>query len=266
MTLPTSCATDPLYSVTVVAVGTLDISSTPSGAAITIDGNASDSVTGGYGAYGVTPKVITGLSYGSHTIGLTYTGYQPFTSVEDISTTTTTKSYIMTALTGSLNISSTPEVNALIYIDGTLQGTTTTPVTLTGLTPGNHTYQLTKSGYTNTVVTGFSITAGQTTTVSPAMLTIADIRALNMIIHPDDPCIQGSCVVTVTVSWRNYGGTLGTFTPSIDVSPPGTINGVSGDPAHISQNLAGLTTSDDKVFKVRGLTAGTHSICPTLNT
>ena len=189
MTLPLPCG-DPAYTVTVVAVGSISVLSTPSGATVHLDGTGNPSL-------GVTPMTITGVPIGVHTVTLKLAMYQDYTA------------------------------------------------------------------------TGINVTDGGTIEVSHTMVLVAtpaDIRAFDMTISPSDPCIQGSCIVTVTVRWRNYGQTSGTFTPLIDVSPPGTINGVSGDPDHTSQSLSGNTISDNKIFKVRGLTAGTHSICPTLNT
>lgn len=187
--MPITCG-DPAYTVTVVAVGSISVLSTPSGATVHLDGTGNPSL-------GVTPMTITGVSVGAHTVTLKLATYQDYTA------------------------------------------------------------------------TGVNVTDSGTIEVSHTMVLVAtpaDIRAYDMTISPDSPCIQGSCVVTVTVRWQNLGDTAGTFTPSIDVSPPGTINGVGGDPDHASQSLSGHTISDYKVFKVRGLTAGTHSICPTLNT
>jgi hypothetical protein len=167
-------------------------------------------------------------------------------------------------LTGDLNISSTPSgaLGASVYIDGSGTSSGVTPLIVTGFSPGIHTYRLTKTGYSEIPATNFSITAGQTTTISQALLTIANIRAYNMVITPTVPCIEGYCVVVTTITWRNNGESTGSFTPSITVVgvPPGII-----DETYMSQSLAGGETSASKIFTIIGLTSGSHSICPNPN-
>ena len=68
---------------------------------------------------------------------------------------------------GNLDISSTPQ-GASIYINDVLQTGIITPITITGLTPGSHTYRLTQPGY-NDVTGTFTIVASQTTAVSVTM-------------------------------------------------------------------------------------------------
>lgn len=167
---------------------------------------------------------------------------------------------------GSIHVLSSPS-GATVHLDGTGNSSLgTTPITITGVPIGTHTITLKLATYQDYTATGVSVTDGGTAEVSHTMVLVAtpaDIRAYSMLISPNDPCTQGSCVVTVTVTWRNYGETTGSYTPSITVAgvPPGTI-----DETYTSQNLAGGTTSGSKVFTIRGLTAGTHSICPILNT
>ena len=88
----------------------------------------------------------------------------------------------------------------------------------------------------------------------------ANITATSLIITPNNPCISGSCIVTIDVIWTNTGGESGTFTPSIKidnipvvVSPPLT-------PVSIGPSL---TTS--KQFIISDLTTGIHTICPDPN-
>ena len=250
--------------VIVVAVGSLQITSFPAGALIYLAPHGQTPLTTGI----YTDNSVPNLAVGNYDIRITKGGYQDG-FLYDVSITAnneTTQSISLVLSTGSLNISSTPvgAVGAAIYIDGNVTSSGVTPLIVTGFTPGTHTYRLTKTGYTEITATNFTITSGQTTTVSQAMLTVADIRAYDMTISPDSPCIQGSCVVTVTVTWKNNGQTTGLYTPSIVVDgvPPGTID----ESPYTSENLAGGATSTSKVFTISGLTAGTHSICPTLNT
>ena len=90
--------------------------------------------------------------------------------VDVIEGTMTIVSIILSAISisGSLYITSNPS-GATIYIDD-LQTQYTTPVTIPGLTPGNHTYKLTLIGYQDK--TGlFTIISGQTTNIDTGNLT-----------------------------------------------------------------------------------------------
>ena len=157
--------------------------------------------------------------------------------------------------TGSVAISSTPS-GAAIYIDTVLQ-TGTTPQTYSGLTAGSHTYKLTLSGYTD--ATGsFSITAGSTTTLPVTLATVANITATNVTITKSaNPCITGSCTVTITVRWSNSGGTDGTVIPNIKI-----------DTVLQTPHTSRVVTAGgyiDEAFIVSNLTAATHVICPDPN-
>jgi hypothetical protein len=412
--------------VVVVAVGSLNISSTPSGATIYIDNSLIDpaSVT-----YGTTNKTIANIAIGSHTVKLTYAGYQDYiaTGVVINDSPTTTVNYTMTLLPGSISITSSPSgagvelapnvsgspgtytnygvvtsipnvpvgsyfirltlagysnsivgpfaVNtnantalgtitmtlstgsasftstpsgAEVFIDTVDQFVTTSTSNITGLTPGtnNHTYKLTLSGYadatgtfsvspgTNTPVnvtfsgsayitssqtgtdiwlgpsaitlvnqslnapqtftamtaatsgatttwyykltkagytdnTGsFLATAGQTIAVPVTMLTVANIVAQGITVTPSSPCIEGTCSVTVNVTWINNGQTAGSHDLSITVG--GGTSTIS-PPTYSSVAFAANGTYGDtvtRIFTVTGLDAAhsPHSICPNPNT
>jgi hypothetical protein len=165
----------------------------------------------------------------------------------------------------NLIINSTP-TGARVWIgphSGTLvdQGALNTTNRSFIVTPaGDYDIKLVLGGYPdyNTTV---AISLSSSTTINATLATPADIRASSLVISQSNPCIQGSCVVTVTAKWTNYGQITGSFTPSITVVGTHTIDETYG-----SQNLAGGVESGPIVFTVRGLTAGTHSICPILNT
>ena len=65
------------------------------------------------------------------------------------------------------------------------------------------------------------------------------------------PCIAGSCVVTVGVTWTNYG-ISGTFTPSVVV-------GITTYSLPIESLSAGASVTHS--FEISGLPAGSHTIC-----
>ena len=159
--------------------------------------------------------------------------------------------------TGSLNISSTPSgaIGASVYIDSNPILSGVTPLIITGFTPGTHNYRLTKTGYTEIPETNFTITAEQTTTISQAMLTVANITTTNMTITPSStPCREGTCTITIVIRWSNSGETNGTVIPNITIDTVSQI-------AHTSRTvLAGSYI--DEIFIVSDLSTGIHTICP----
>ena len=161
--------------------GTLQISTSPGGAAIMVDG----------GAQGTTPATIAGLGAGSHTIQLVKTGYTDYTgtltvpagktTVLDITLVAEQGTYTTTTLypqppqgtvpvmatpasagtatvpaTGSLTVRSEP-AGANVYLDGEKEGTT--PVTIPDIAAGTHRLLLTLPGYGDTTQT-VTIAAG----------------------------------------------------------------------------------------------------------
>ena len=123
--------------------GKLDIMSTPPGAEVYIDG---------VDQYVTTPIIIADLYPREHAYKLTLADYYDITGVFNIlSEQVTTIDISMTPLpsTGDLDISSIPP-GAEIYIDGADQYIIT-PSTITGLSPGTHSYKLTLAGYFNAV-------------------------------------------------------------------------------------------------------------------
>ena len=117
------------------AVGTIAVSSSPTNAEIYLDGSYK----------GTTPKTISNVQIGSHTVKLTKSGYN------DISKTVTVSSgqtaYVSKTLEtqkGSISVSSNPS-GANVYLDGIYKGTTTK--ILSNIPIGSHTIKITKSGY-----------------------------------------------------------------------------------------------------------------------
>jgi len=92
-------------------------------------------------------------------------------------------------------------------------------------------------------------------------LTPANITATNMTITPSiSPCIEGSCTVTVDVTWTNTGETSGSFTPSIKID---TIPIVVLPP--LTPVSVGPSLTASQQFIITGMTTGTHTICPDPN-
>ncbi len=145
-------------------VGTLSVTSSPSGADIYLDGTY----------WGYTPMTVGNVVQGGHEVRLLCAGYQPWTQTTSVTggqTTQLTAVLIPTpaGTTGDIAVSSSP-TSAAIYLDGVYRGTTASgnPIDITGIAPGTHTITLKLSGYSD-YVTGIQVNAGRTTTVSATL-------------------------------------------------------------------------------------------------
>lgn len=152
--------------------GSLAVTSTPSGASITVDSVAK----------GTTPNTIPDLSKGSHTVKLTKSGYWDSSQTVTIDAGKTTplnvnlvvSSQQAPSLTsaiptpyqpvtgGAIVITSNPP-GANVYLDGQSSGTT--PFTIPNVNPGTHTILLTMQGYSDASRT-VEVTAGSQNQIS----------------------------------------------------------------------------------------------------
>ena len=138
-----------------VTTGTLSVSSSPSGAAVYVDGSYR----------GVTSTSVGNLVPGSHSVQLILAGYQDWTGTVTISAGATT--YLNPTLTvdqqptyATVSITSNPP-GANVYSNGVYIGQTSagSPLVFTQVNPGTYSLLITKSGYqdysgTQTVVAG----------------------------------------------------------------------------------------------------------------
>ncbi|MBP1928850.1 hypothetical protein J2741_001397 [Methanolinea mesophila] len=141
--------------------GNLQVSSSPSGADLYIDGSY----------YGSTPRTVGNLAYGQHSVTLRLAGYQPYSSTVTINPGQTTSIYPtltpnQAAQTGDIAVSSVP-AGAAIYVDGSYYGRTIPgdSFDINGIVPGSHTVMLQLSGYQDYTTT-VTVYAGQVTTVA----------------------------------------------------------------------------------------------------
>jgi immune inhibitor A len=100
-----------------------------------------------------------------------------------------------------------------------------------------------------------------TNCVAVTVVSPPHIEATTMTITKSaDPCITGTCTVTVNVTWRNTGGVSGIFTPTILIdSTPVTLAPVT---------LNAFETVGDSIirtFTLPDLTGASHTICPDPN-
>ncbi|MFA4876557.1 MAG: PEGA domain-containing protein [Methanoregula sp.] len=139
--------------------GAINVYSNPSGAVAILDGGAQQN----------TPAEFAPVATGTtHTIQVTYSGYQTYTTTVYVSTPNafTVNANLVpippSPSTGSVSVSSSPS-GADIYVDG--QYMAFTPAVIPGLSPGSHTIRLQKAGY-DEFVTTVRVIAGQRTPLS----------------------------------------------------------------------------------------------------
>lgn len=86
--------------------------------------------------------------------------------------------------------------------------------------------------------------------------TPAVITATTITITPSLSC-TAPCIVSAEITWTNQGEAIGNFTPGI------TVDGTPSTPYPAQDLGGGLTVT--KTFSITGLTAGSHTICPSPN-
>jgi len=122
------------------ATGAISVTSTPSGASISLDGVP---------IRGITPYTIPNVDPGYHTIKLTLAGYQDWTETVSVTAGKTVKiGATLASISGSATITSTPS-GAAIYVKSYLGDSYMgkTPHTDTAVPPGDYTITLTLEGY-----------------------------------------------------------------------------------------------------------------------
>ena len=120
--------------------GSILVTSTPTGAAVWLDGEDTGQVT---------PITLTNVPAGDHVVTVKLDGYADASMPVTVATGETAEVDLeLTTLTGSLTVTSTPE-GAAILIDGADTGEVTN-ATLDGIAVGTHTVTLKKDGYADT--------------------------------------------------------------------------------------------------------------------
>ncbi len=191
--------------------GSLSVNSTPSGAAIWLDGGSTGKVT---------PDTLTNVTAGSHTVKLTLTGYSDYqTTVSVPSGGTASVNAVLSPVTttGSISVSSSPS-GASVYLDGGTTAIGVTPLTKSGITAGTHSLTLRKAGYLD-YGTSVSVTGGKTTTIT------ATLTPAGSSVKPNDPYF------TKLYGLHNTGQTGGTSDADIDAPEAWAIT--RGSPAVI---------------------------------
>ncbi len=153
------------------AVGTLDISSSPSGAKIYLDGSYR----------GRTPLQI-GVNPGTHDVKLQLPGYQSYqvrVQVRAGQTTRISPRLMPVVTTGTLSVDSSPQ-GAEVYLNGSYRGRT--PLNLS-LNAGSYDLELRLAGY-ETFRARVQVRSGQTTRVAPRLQPLVSTGTLEIYSNP----------------------------------------------------------------------------------
>jgi len=185
LTMPDAGATTTTYAVLrpvstptpSATYGALSVDSSPQGAKIYLNGYYR----------GISPYSFDQLTPGSYTVETVLDGYRSSTTMVRISAGSTTN--VSTTL---LSLSSTPNSiyvtsdprNAFVYLDTIYKGKT--PLTMTGISPGDHVIELNAPGYHswNTTV---SLPGGSTRTVSATMISLVPAVSATTVTAPGTP-------------------------------------------------------------------------------
>ena len=165
--------------------GTLKVFSTPTGATVFVDGVQK----------GTTPITITGLPQGMHSLQLEKSGYYPWTGQSWVQTGGITTIFPALVKTTVITLTGTPTTKpttatptptptppvygnlivitnpggATLSLDGIQKGIT--PLSLTGISVGNHTVKAEKTGYISW--TGIAtVKSGETTTLNATLVSV----------------------------------------------------------------------------------------------
>jgi phage replication-related protein YjqB (UPF0714/DUF867 family) len=155
--------------------GSIQVSSSPSGATITLDGVDSR----------VAPATFPNINVGRHTIVASMDGY--YTQSQNVDVTAGQVSRLSLTMvpygptTGSARIQSVP-TGADIYLDGLYRGST--PLVISNLATGSHTVLLRRAGYQE-YSTSIAINAGSTTELRPTLSALpASVGSVDVVSYP----------------------------------------------------------------------------------
>jgi hypothetical protein len=228
--------------------GTITVSSNPSGASAVLD-SGYDQLT--------TPGTFYSVSPGWHTVQVSKSGYQPYSTSVQVTSGGTSNVYATltpTQQTGSISISSNP-VGASIYVDTIYQGETNQIVG--SLAVGPHAVLLKKSGYKD---------YSQTVQVNSAQITYMTVT-LTQLVNPTTGDLDVSSTppgASVYLNGAYQGETPVSVPLYITALAPGSYSVVlkkSGyqDYSTTARIVAGATAQVSAVLQPSGTTPTTAS-------
>ena len=177
--------------VTPMVPGTMDLSSSPNETSIVVNN-----------AYkGKTPLTLGGLTPGIYNVTFSRFGYYPFSTpvkVEPGSVSDVVASLVQQ--TGGLTINTSP-AGARVMIDGVDAGIS--PITITSLTTGNHTLNVSAAGYTSQEVP-VHVSVNQTRTINLELVPVSPFSELWVAVVVIAIILAGLIVVLLIVKYRSH--------------------------------------------------------------
>jgi hypothetical protein len=153
-----------------IVPGQLNVSSTPEGAQVSVDGRNDPSWA--------TPYNMAGLTPGQHTIVMTKPGYSSET--RNVEVASGSKSFLvvqLAQLSATLSVASTP-AGAAIFMDGKDTGRVT-PVQFSVDKAGSHSFVFKKQGYLEETTTA-TLQVGQTIHLSPTLTALGSTNEIKI--------------------------------------------------------------------------------------
>ncbi len=153
-----------------IVPGLLNVSSTPAGAQVSIDGRTDSSWA--------TPFNLPGLNPGQHTIVLTKPGYASETRSVDVASGS--KSFLvvqLAQLAATVSVATAP-AGAAVFMDGKDTGKVT-PAQFTVDKAGNHSFLFRKQGYLEETTTA-NLQVGQTIHLSPTLTALGSTNDIKI--------------------------------------------------------------------------------------
>jgi hypothetical protein len=259
-------------------LGTLQVSSTPSGAKLVLD-NVNK---------GTTPVTVQNILAGSHTISLSKDGYDDYTADiviagGKITTVSVPLASIAAADNGTLFVNSTPK-GATVIIDDIVAGST--PATFKNITPGDHIVTLTLSGYDDYTET-VSVMSDTTSTVNvdlakanapPGAVRITSTPSLATVyldnvnkgttpLTLDNVAAGGHTITLRKTGYNDYRSNINVISgKTVTISATLTLVGQKTGALNIKSTPSGATISLDAVNKgstpmtITNIMAGSHAL------
>jgi hypothetical protein len=176
--------------VTLAMPGSMELSSSPNETSIVVNN-----------AYkGKTPLTLEGLTPGTYNVTFSRFGYYPFSTlvkVEPGSVSVVVANLVQQ--TGGLAINASP-AGARVLIDGVDAGIS--PLTITSLTTGNHTFDVSAAGYISQEVP-VHVSVNQTVTINPKLVPVTPFSQLWVAVVVIAIILAGVIVVLLIVKYRS---------------------------------------------------------------
>ena len=277
---PVSPTVEPgTFSVVVVQpAGNISVTSTPSGAALSLDGVDTGKTT---------PAVLENVTPADHTVAVSLAGYTPDSKTVTVTAGSTAQAdfqLVQIPRTGSISVTSTPP-GAEVSIDGVDTGNIT-PSTFDAIDQGSHVIEISLAGY-QTANKTVTVSAVGTELVDFTLIAIPTTGSLAVTSTPGNAAISldgtdtgkvtpftftvitpGDHTVAVSLAGYNNASTTITIVPGeaasadfqlVQVPQTGSIS-VTSSPAGAEISLDGSDTGEVTPFTFTDVAAGGHTI------